>query len=100
MHKLEADVVALIETIGGPVHLVGHDWGSNSGWLVAMHRPELVRTWTAVSVPHPAAFRRAMFSIRQAFSSWYMGAFQTPRLPERWPPSPAAGSTRGCARAA
>ena len=83
MHKLEADVVALIEAIGGPVHLVGHDWGANSGWLVAMHRPELVRTWTAVSVPHPAAFRRAMFSSSQAFSSWYMGAFQAPRLPER-----------------
>jgi pimeloyl-ACP methyl ester carboxylesterase len=83
MHKLEADVVALIETIGGPVHLVGHDWGANSGWLTAMHRPDLVRTWTAVSVPHPAAFRKAMFSTRQAFSSWYMGAFQTPRLPER-----------------
>ena len=83
MHKLEADVVALIETIGGPVHLVGHDWGANSGWLVAMHRPDLLRSWTAVSVPHPAAFRHAMFTTRQAFSSWYMGAFQTPRLPER-----------------
>jgi pimeloyl-ACP methyl ester carboxylesterase len=83
MDKLEADAVALIETVGGPVHLVGHDWGANSGWLVSAHRPELVRTWTAVSVPHPAAFRRAMFSTRQAFSSWYMGAFQTPRLPER-----------------
>ena len=81
MHKLEADVVALIETIGAPVHLVGHDWGANSGWLVATHRPDLVRTWTAVSVPHPAAFRRAMFSSRQAFSSWYMGAFQTPAPP-------------------
>jgi pimeloyl-ACP methyl ester carboxylesterase len=83
MDKLEADVVALIETIGGPVHLVGHDWGANSGWLVSAHHPELARTWTAVSVPHPAAFRRAMFSSRQAFSSWYMGAFQTPWLPER-----------------
>ena len=83
MDKLESDVVALIETIGAPVHLVGHDWGATSGWLTAMHRPDLLRTWTAVSVPHPAAFRRALFSSRQAFASWYMGAFQTPRLPER-----------------
>ncbi len=83
MDKLEADVVALIDTIGRPVHLVGHDWGANNGWLVAMHRPDLVRSWTAVSVPHPAAFRKAMFTTRQAFSSWYMGAFQTPGLPER-----------------
>ncbi|MDX6371707.1 MAG: hypothetical protein QOD98_695 [Nocardioidaceae bacterium] len=83
MDKLENDAVALIETIGRPVHLVGHDWGANSGWLLAAHRPDLARTWTAISVPHPAAFRRAMFSTRQAFSSWYMGAFQTPRVPER-----------------
>ena len=83
MDKLEADVVALVEDIGRPVHLVGHDWGANSGWLVAMHRPELLRSWTAVSVPHPAAFRSAMFTTRQAASSWYMGLFQVPWLPER-----------------
>jgi pimeloyl-ACP methyl ester carboxylesterase len=88
MAKLEGDVVALIEAIGGPVHLVGHDWGSNSGWLAAAHRPDLVRTWTAVSVPHPAAFRKAMFSTRQGFTSWYMGAFQAPRLPERLAATP------------
>jgi pimeloyl-ACP methyl ester carboxylesterase len=83
MDRLEADVVALIETIGRPVHLVGHDWGSNSGWLAATHRPDLVRTWTAVSVPHPSAFRSAVFSTRQGLSSWYMGVFQAPWLPER-----------------
>jgi pimeloyl-ACP methyl ester carboxylesterase len=83
MDKLEADVVGLIETIGRPVHLVGHDWGANSGWLTATHRPDLVRSWTAVSVPHPSAFRSTMFSTRQALSSWYMGAFQAPWLPER-----------------
>ena len=65
------------------MHLVGHDWGANSGWLVAAHRPELVRTWTALSVPHPAAFRTTMFTTRQAAKSWYMAAFQAPRLPER-----------------
>jgi pimeloyl-ACP methyl ester carboxylesterase len=95
MDKLEADVVALIEDIGRPVHLVGHDWGANSGWLVSAHHPELVRTWTAVSVPHPAAFRRAMFSSRQAFSSWYMGAFQAPRLPERLAAEPGGRFDKG-----
>jgi pimeloyl-ACP methyl ester carboxylesterase len=83
MDKLEADVVALIESIGRPVHLVGHDWGANSGWLTATHHPDLVRSWTAISVPHPTAFRSAMFSTRQGLSSWYMGAFQLPWLPER-----------------
>jgi len=95
MDKLEADVAALIETIGSPVHLVGHDWGSNSGWLVSAHRPDLVRSWTAVSVPHPAAFRQAMFTTRQAFSSWYMGAFQAPRIPERLAAKPGGRFDQG-----
>jgi pimeloyl-ACP methyl ester carboxylesterase len=83
MQVLVDDVVALIETIGRPVHLVGHDWGSSIGWLVAAQRPDLVRTWTAVSVPHPKAFQRAMFTSRQGLKSWYMGMFQIPGLPER-----------------
>jgi pimeloyl-ACP methyl ester carboxylesterase len=98
MDRLEADVVALVETIGRPVHLVGHDWGANSGWLVAMHRPDLVRTWTAVSVPHPAAFRAALLSSRQVTSSWYMGAFQAPRLPERLAATPGGRFDRGLLR--
>lgn len=80
--RLMGDVVALIEQIGRPVHLVGHDWGANSAWLAAMHRPDLVRTLTAISVPHPAAFGEAVLRSAQAFSSWYMAAFQVPVLPE------------------
>jgi pimeloyl-ACP methyl ester carboxylesterase len=95
MDKLEADVVALIDAIGGQVHLVGHDWGANSAWLVAMHRPELVRSLTAVCVPHPAAFRDAMFGSRQFFSSWYMGAFQTPKVPELLAARPGGRFDRG-----
>lgn len=95
MARLESDVVALVEDLGQPVHLVGHDWGANSGWLVAMHRPELLRTWTAVSVPHPAAFREALFAGRQALSSWYMAAFQTPWLPERLAGTPGGRFEQG-----
>lgn len=82
MQLLVDDAIALIETIGRPVHLVGHDWGSSIGWLVAAQRPDLVRSWTAVSVPHPKAFQRAMVSSRQGLKSWYMGAFHLPGVPE------------------
>jgi pimeloyl-ACP methyl ester carboxylesterase len=95
MDKLEGDVVALLETIGQPVHLVGHDWGANSGWLVAMARPELLRSWTAISVPHPSAFRSAMFTSRQVLSSWYMGLFQTPWLPEQLAAQPGGRFDQG-----
>lgn len=81
--ELTADVVALIDRLGaGPVHLVGHDWGANVGWSVAAHHAERVRTWTAVSVPHPVAFSRALRSRAQARRSWYMAFFQLPRIPE------------------
>lgn len=77
------DVVALVEEIGAPVHLVGHDWGAVVAWLVAARRPDLVRTLTAVSVPFPMAFLRAGLTSTQALRSWYMGFFQIPRLAER-----------------
>lgn len=81
--RLAGDVVALIEEIGQPVHLVGHDWGAAVGWLTAADHPSLVRTLTAVSVPHPAAFTWALTHSDQWRRSWYMGLFQLPWLPER-----------------
>jgi pimeloyl-ACP methyl ester carboxylesterase len=74
-------VAALVEEAGTPVHLVGHDWGAAVAWAVAMTRPDLLRTLTAVSVPHPAAFMKAM-PRGQALHSWYMAMFNVPRLPE------------------
>ena len=79
---LVGDVVALIERIGGPVHLVGHDWGAAVGWATTLRRPDLITTWTAVSVPHPAAFARAMKTKSQRRRSRYMVLFNVPLVPE------------------
>jgi len=81
--ELVADVVALVERLGTAVHLVGHDWGGGVGWLLAARRPELLRTWTSVSTPHPAALYGSFLTSDQALRSWYMGIFQLPWLPER-----------------
>jgi pimeloyl-ACP methyl ester carboxylesterase len=80
--ELRSDVRAMIDAIGGPVHLVGHDWGAALAWQVACHEPHLLRTLTAVSVPHPSAFLKSFATSAQALSSWYMFAFQPPVLPE------------------
>ena len=76
------DAIALIEEIGQPVDLVGHDWGAIVGWSVAARRPDLVRSWTAVSVPHPRAFLKAVVTSSQGLKSWYLLLFQIPLLVE------------------
>lgn len=80
--RLRTDVRAMIDQIGVPVHVVGHDWGAALAWSMATHQPELLRSLTAVSVPHPATFLKAMATSRQGLYSWYMYFFQLPVLPE------------------
>ena len=61
LNKLSDDVLALADAVGiQRFHLVGHDWGSAIGWGVVMSVPERVITWSALSIPHPAAFARAV----------------------------------------
>ncbi|GIF16166.1 alpha/beta fold hydrolase [Actinoplanes teichomyceticus] len=56
-----ADVLGVLDALGlESVHLVGHDWGAQVGWLVAGKHPERVRTLTAISVPHPRALLLAL----------------------------------------
>ena len=46
--------------------------------------PRVPRSLTTMSVPHPAAFLKAMATSRQALASWYIYFFQLPRIPERY----------------
>jgi pimeloyl-ACP methyl ester carboxylesterase len=81
--ELVGDVLALLDTIGAPkVHLVGHDWGAAVAWDVAAAAPERLATLSTLSVPHPAAYVKAILTSRQGLASWYFYAFQLPKLPE------------------
>lgn len=80
--EIAADVRALIDAAGGSAHVVGHDWGAIAAWSTALQHPEAVRTLTAVSVAHPAAFADSFLRSAQALKSWYMLAFQLPVVPE------------------
>jgi pimeloyl-ACP methyl ester carboxylesterase len=83
--KLVEDVLTLIDASGASkVHLVGHDWGALVAWAVAAEYPDRLGTVSPISVPHPAAFLRALVSSRQALASWYMYVFQLPQIPERF----------------
>lgn len=84
MPELVADIVALLDDAGARrVHLVGHDWGGGVAWALAARHPERLASLTVLSTPHPAAMVWAMAHADQALHSWYMLAFQLPRLPER-----------------
>ncbi|HJL19255.1 MAG TPA: alpha/beta fold hydrolase [Sandaracinaceae bacterium LLY-WYZ-13_1] len=83
--RLAADARGLAEALRpeGRVHLVGHDWGAAAAYVAAMRAPERWASLTALSVPHPLTFLRALArSPAQLSRSWYMGFFQLPVLPE------------------
>lgn len=85
VRELAADVTALLDAlaVAGPVHLIGHDWGALVGWHLAAHAPERVRTWTALSVPHPSAMAWALATdADQRSKSAYIGFFRQPGVAE------------------
>lgn len=73
------DAASIIGALGwDSAHVVGHDWGAVVGWGLAAQRPSLVRSLTAVSVPHPRAFNAALRSDpSQVAKSTYMVFFRT-----------------------
>lgn len=59
--ELARDVLDIAGLLGAEsFHLVGHDWGASVGWYLAAHEPSRVRTFTALSVPHLAAYGWAL----------------------------------------
>ena len=75
---LAADIVSMISALGwDSAHLVGHDWGAIIAWWVSATHPDLVRSLTAVSVPHPGAFGSALVQDpAQKEKSGYIGFFR------------------------
>lgn len=101
MSKLVGDLATVIDHVrpdGGPVHLVGHDWGSIQSWAAVMRESSDARltgriaSYTSMSGPgldiygnffRDGLARRRFAAVgRQAVQSWYVLAFQAPVLPE------------------
>ena len=81
---LARDVVDVAAALGADrFHLVGHDWGALVAWSVAGRHPEVVRSLSIVSVPHPQAFADARANDPdQRERSAYIAFFRTPEEPE------------------
>jgi pimeloyl-ACP methyl ester carboxylesterase len=58
--QVTADLMTALELPRADV--VGHDWGANVAWSLAAWHSDRVRSLTAVSVPHPAAYTAAFRS--------------------------------------
>ena len=79
---LAGDVMAILADLKvARAHVVGHDWGAALAWALASLVPGQVDHLVALSVGHPASFRRTP---RQREKSWYMLLFQFPGIAERW----------------
>ncbi|HEU4732380.1 MAG TPA: alpha/beta hydrolase [Kofleriaceae bacterium] len=76
---LIADVAAMIEQLGAPLDVVGHDWGAVIAYALCATRPELVRRAVTLAVPHPLTFLSVLRTTpAQVLRSWYMVLFQLP----------------------
>lgn len=79
---LANDVLGLMDVLGiESAVVIGHDWGALIGWHLAMHAPQRVSRFAALSVGHPMAIAKA--GIRQRLRFWYIALFMTPGLAER-----------------
>jgi pimeloyl-ACP methyl ester carboxylesterase len=101
MSRLVDDLVAVIERVrpdGGPVHLVGHDWGSIQMWDAVMREKTDQRlagrlaSYTSISGPgldlvgnfFASGLRNREVGklVKQLAHSWYVVAFRLPFVPE------------------
>lgn len=88
------DLAAVIAATSpdAPVHLVAHDWGSVQSWGAVTDRAFATRLASFTSISGPSfdmaglwvrnGFRHPVATLRQVLASWYIFAFQLPRLPE------------------
>ncbi|MFB5661893.1 alpha/beta hydrolase [Alteribacillus sp. HJP-4] len=84
LNQLRDDITGLIDLYHrDQAVIIGHDWGGAVGWHIAATRPEYVKSFIPVNIPHPAVMARvsAAYPV-QWMKSAYMVFFQLPDKPE------------------
>ncbi|MDP6580440.1 MAG: alpha/beta hydrolase [Vicinamibacterales bacterium] len=81
--RLVDDVAGLIDAASASeTLLVGHDWGGGIAWMTALGQTRRLTGLIIMNVPHPVLFAAGLFKWPQIRRSWYIFAFQIPKLPE------------------
>ncbi len=82
--ELSNDIIRIANQLNlDRFHLIGHDWGAGIGWNITYKHPKRVICWTALSIPHSRAFRKALKTDKeQKRKSRYIGLFLLPFIPE------------------
>lgn len=81
---LAADMAALIDVLGAPVTVLGHDWGASVAYGLAMFFPDHVRQLIIANGVHPVPFQRAMAAGgAQSAASQYINALRAAGSEER-----------------
>ena len=81
LNVLEQDIAALIDASGATsVTLIAHDWGALIAWHFAIRKVRPLARLVIMNVPHPKCAQRELKRWRQLKKSWYIFAFQVPRL--------------------
>lgn len=84
MDRLIEDVAAIFDALGARRRLlIAHDWGALIAWVFALRQVRPLDGLVIMNVPHPTVFRDVLkTSWAQKRKSWYVTAFQLPKLPE------------------
>lgn len=83
MQTIIGDIVGVL-TLSGieRAHVVGHDFGAAVAWQLALRTPAVVRSLTALSLGHPAAYAAA--GMEQREKAWYQLLFQFEGIAEQF----------------
>ncbi len=67
-------------------HLVGHDWGALTSYMVAYERPDLLSSHAALSIPYNVSLPRVILRCPSygLGASWYVSFFQLKGLADWW----------------
>jgi pimeloyl-ACP methyl ester carboxylesterase len=81
---LVEDINGLIKALDyEKVNLIGHDWGAQVAWMLAIKHPEKLHRLGIINVPHPVVMKRFLQrDFEQMRRSLYALFFQLPWLPE------------------